>query len=211
MKVAKVPPYDVHPAVAYVQAILQNLEQHTGQDLEAWVRQVQASRAADVKARQAWLKEQGLGSTQAWFVAERSLGASAHAFDDTPAGYLELAPRYVDRQFSGKKAALRPLGDRILELARSLGPEIRICPCETILPIYRHHVIAQLKPFVSRLDLGLALGDPAKVKDPSGRLLATGGFQKKDRITHRLEVRVEADLDEVLTGFLRQAFERDQP
>jgi hypothetical protein len=65
---------------------------------------------------------------------------------------------------------------------------VKVCPCGTIVPCYRHHVFAGVKPFASRLDLGLALGDPAVVQDPTGSLKDTGGFKKKDRITHKLEI-----------------------
>ena len=203
-------PYAVHPSVAYVQAILQNLETNTGKDLDAWVALVKRSGPADGKGRRIWLKEQGLGGSQAMFVAERSLGASAHAFDDTPEGYLATAPKYVDQQYGGKKAALRPLFEALADLARALGPDVKVCPCATIVPLYRNHVFAQIRSATqARVDLGLALGDPAAVKDPNGRLIDTGGFAKKDRITHRIEVSAPQDLDADLKAWLRRAYELD--
>jgi hypothetical protein len=142
-------------------------------------------------------------------VAQRARTAPGHAFDDTPEGYLAAAPRYVEGQYGGKKAALRPIFEQIVTLARALGPDVKVCPCETIVPLFRNHVFAEVKPLVSRLDLGLALGDPARVKDPSGQLKDTGGFAKKDRITHRLELTCEADLDAALSGWLKRAYDRD--
>lgn len=203
-------PWSVHPGVAHVQTILRNLEAITGKDLDTWVALVKEQEPGDEKARRAWLKGQGLGGNQAGFVAERSMGKSAHAFDDTPEGYLAQAPHYVDAQYAGRKAPLRPLFERILDVALGLGPDIRICPCETIVPIYRNHVIAQVKPFASRLDLGLALGDPATLADSGARLIDAGGFAKRDRITVRIEVRGPEDLDEVLGAWMRQAYERDR-
>lgn len=197
--------YDVHPSVAYVQALLANLEAKSGRSLEAWVVQIQAERPADPKA---WLKAQGLGSTQAGFVVQRAGAAPGHAFDDTPEGYLAAAPSYVDNQYGGKKAALRPLFERLVGLARGLGSDVRVCPCETIVPFYRHHVFAEVKPFASRLDLGLALGDPTLVQEPGGLLKDTGGFKKKDRITHKVELVSEADLGKALP-WLARAYARD--
>lgn len=203
-------PYSVHPSVAHVQAILRNLERNSGRDLEAWITALGDADPGDEKARRAWLKDQGLGGAQALFVAERSLGGSAHAFDDTPEGYLRMAPQYVDRQYAGKKSALRPLYQALLEGALALGPEVKACPCQTVVPLFRQHVFAQIKPAtLTRIDLGLALGNPAGVHDPSGRLLDTGGFKKRDRLTHRIEVRTPADLDDVLGRWLRTAFEGD--
>lgn len=208
-KPAQVPAsYDLHPSVAYLQAILANFKGKTGRPLEEWVALAQREGPADRKARQAWLKAQGLGTNQAGLVAQRADAGPGHAFGDTPEGYLAAAPGYVDAQYGGKKAALRPLFERIAHLARGLGSDVKVCPCETIVPLYRNHVFAEVKPFASRLDLGLALGDPATVEDPSGRLKDTGGFRRKDRITHKLELTGEVDLDLAL-AWLRRAYERD--
>ena len=201
-------PYDLHPSIAYVQSVLANFKSKTGRTLEEWVALAQREGPTERKACQAWLKAQGLGTQQAAFVAQRAIAEPGHAFDDTPEGYLAAAPGYVEAQYAGKKAALRPLFDRIVSRTRALGPDVKVCPCETIVPFYRNHVFAEVKPFASRLDLGLALGDPAAVKDPSGRLKNTGGYAKKDRITHKVEVMSEADLEAALP-WLEQAYRRD--
>ncbi len=203
-------PYDLHPSVAYVQAILANLEARTGRSLEAWVDLARKASPAETKARRAWLMEQGLGTNQASLVAQRAGADPGHAFGETPEGYLAAAPGYVDAQYGGRKAALRPLFERIVSLARGLGADVKVCPCETIVPLFRHHVFAEVKPFTARLDLGLALGDPASVLDPSGRLKDTGGFTRKDRITHKLELASEADLASA-QAWLKQAYARDKP
>jgi predicted transport protein len=202
-------PYDLHPSVAYVQTVLANLRTKTGRSAEEWVKLVRSQGLAEPKAIQAWLKAQRLGGTQAGLVTQRASTAPGHAFDDTAEGYFAAAPKYVDGQYSGKKAALRPLFEQIVTLVRGLGPDVKVSPCETIVPFYRHHVFAEVKPLASRLDLGLALGEPATVKDPRGRLKDTGGFAKKDRITHRVEITAEADL-EIALPWLKRAYERDK-
>jgi hypothetical protein len=46
-------------------------------------------------------------------------------------------------------------------------------------------VIAQIKPATrTRIDLGFALGS----REAEGRLIDTGGYAKKDRITHRIPI-----------------------
>jgi len=201
-------PYDLHPSVAYIQGILANLAPKTGRDLAAWVALARKEAPVDPRDCAVWLKAQGLGATQAGLVAQRVCAAPGHAFDDTPEGYLAAAPGYVEAQYGGKRAAFRPLFERLVTLVRALGAGVKVCPCETLVPFYRQHVFAEVKPFASRLDLGLALGDPAAVKDPAGRLLDTGGFRKKDRITHKLELTGEADL-EAARPWLQRAYERD--
>jgi len=198
-------PYDLHPSVAHVQAILANFKAKTGHTLEEWVALLRREQPADPKG---WLKARGLGTNQAGFVLQRAGAAPGHAFDDTPEGYLAAAPGHVVKQYGGKKAPLRPLFEQLVALARGLGTEVKVCPCETLVPFYRKHVFAEVKPFVSRLDLGLALGDPKGVQDPSGGLKDTGGFARKDRITHKLEVTSEADL-KIALPWLKRAYEGD--
>ena len=97
-----------------------------------------------------------------------------------------------EKRFSAKKRP-RPIFDALLKLGLSIGKEAKACPCQTIVPLYRNHVFAQIKPTTrTRIDLGFALGD-MKAK---GRLIDTGGFAKKDRITHRIEITSLADIDE---------------
>ena len=108
--------------------------------------------------------------------------------------------------FSGSKAGLRPLYDKLYDLARSIGGDIKISPGKTIVSIYRNHVIAQIKASTrTRIDFGLALKDtPAK-----GGLIDTGGLAKKDRITHRIEIKLLDDVDAFVEKWLRNAYEMD--
>ena len=64
----------------------------------------------------------------------------------SPAAYLATAERYVEQMFSGPKAALRPIYNALLKAGLSMGNDTKACPCKTIVPIYRRHVIAQIKP-----------------------------------------------------------------
>ena len=124
----------------------------------------------------------------------------------SPAAYLATAEGYVEQMFSGPKAGLRPLYDALLTLGLSIGKDTKACPCKTIVPIYRRHVIAQIKPATrTRIDFGLALGN---TKTPK-RLVDTGGFKKKDRITHRIEVTSIDDIDDELKRWLKKAYEMD--
>lgn len=120
--------------------------------------------------------------------------------------YLREAPGYVAAMYAGKKAALKPLHDAILALARALGPDVKVCPARTIVPLYRKHVFARIKPStLTRIDLGFALGG----RKPTGRLIDTGGFAEKDRITHRIPITSLADLDDEVKRWLATAYELD--
>ena len=79
------------------------------------------------------------------------------------------------------------------------------CPCKTIVPIYRKHVFAQLKPTTrTRVDLALALGAGVPFTD---RLLDTGGLKKKDRLTHRIGITSVSEIDDEVVRWLRAAYE----
>ena len=82
---------------------------------------------------------------------------------------------------------------------------MKVCPCKTIIPLYRQHVFAEIKPMAGRIDLGFALGN---VKTPD-HLVDTGGFEKKDRISHRLTITKLADIDADVKKWLRYAYDLD--
>jgi len=74
------------------------------------------------------------------------------------------------------------------------------------VPLYRNHVFAQIKPAtLKRIDMGFALHD-TKAK---GRLIDTGGFAKKDRITHRIPITSIDEIDDEVQHWLQVAYDRD--
>ena len=197
--------YSVHPGVAMVQNWVATLKEKTGRSLEEWLALVKRSGPKTEKERREWLKTQhGLGTNAAGWIAERAEGKPT--VDDDPQAYLRAAEGYVEKMFSGGKAALQPVYEALLDLGFSLGPDVKACPCRTIVPLYRQHVFAQIKPSArTRIDLGLALGNTKAPK----RLIDTGGFAKKDRITHRIEIERTADIDVEVRKWLKLAYERD--
>jgi Domain of unknown function (DUF5655)/Domain of unknown function (DUF4287) len=197
--------YDVHPGVAMVAKWAADLPEQTGKSLEEWVQVVQRDGPATDKERRDWLKaKHGFGTNAAWWIAERVVKGVRWA-DGDPEAYLKAAADYVETMYAGPKAPLRPLHDRLIELGRGLGTDVRVCPCQTIVPFYRKHVFAQIKPTTrTRIDLGLSL----RGVDAAGRLLSTGGEAKGDRITHRIAVSALEDIDAFVERWLRTAFDR---
>jgi len=106
--------------------------------------------------------------------------------------------------FNGSKAALRPIYDELLQLGLKQGKDVKACPCRTIVPLYRNHVFAQIKPTTrTRIDFGFALRDTKA----SGRLIDTGGYAKKDRITHRIPITSAADINDEVKRWLKTAYD----
>jgi Domain of unknown function (DUF5655)/Domain of unknown function (DUF4287) len=197
--------YSVHPGVAMVMKWVADLKEKTGRTLEEWSALIRKEGPATVAERGRWLKEKfKIGSNTAWWLAERADGQPT--WDESPEAYLAIAPKYVDDMFSGPKTALRPIYEDLLKLGRSLGDDAKFCPCKTIVPFYRNHVFAEVKPATQkRIDFGLALGDTKA----TGKLIDTGGFKKKDRITHRIALEHIKGIDAELNKWLRVAYERD--
>jgi hypothetical protein len=197
--------YSVHPGVAMVQEWIASLPHKTGKTLEQWIALVKKSGPPTEQERREWLKkEHGFGTNGAWWIAERAEGKGAEEGD--PAAYLKAAEGYVEEMFAGGKAGLRTIYDALLQLAFSLGKDVKACPCKTIVPLYRQHVFAQIKPATrTRIDFGFALKD----QKATGRLIDTGGFAKKDRITHRIPISSVKEIDAEVKRWLKVAYDLD--
>jgi hypothetical protein len=198
--------YGVHPGVAMVQKAINDLPAKTGRSLDQWLSFIKKSGPKTEKERREWLKtEHGLGTNYAWWLAERAEGKGKEDWGD-PEAYLQAAEGYVEKMFAGPKEALRPIYDALLKIGLGLGKDVKACPCQTIVPLYRKHVFAQIKPTTqTRIDLGFALKDLRA----SGRLIDTGGFAKKDRITHRIPISSLKDIDYEVKRWLKAAYELD--
>jgi len=199
--------YSVHPGIAMIQKWIGELKAKTGRSLDEWLRHIKADGPATEKDCRDWLTTAyQLGANTAGWLADKALASGKQSADDTPEGYLALAPLYVEQMYDGPKSLLRPIHDKLISLARELGDDVRICPCKTMVPLYRRHVFAQIKPATSkRIELGFALGE-----EPfTSRLRATGGRAKKDRITHSVALTSPGDIDLQIKRWLKEAYQRD--
>jgi hypothetical protein len=191
--------YTMHPGFAMEEAGIRLLKERTGRTLEEWVGIVKKTGPGTEKERIAWLKEaHGITTNYALWIAKRvDGGGSAEAYDPDA---------MVEAMFAGKKAGLRPIYDEMLRLGFELGKDVRVCPSKTMVPFYRKHVFAQVKPAAAtRVDVGFAFGE----MKPAGRLISTGGFEKGDRITHRIPVAAAGEIDTEVKKWLKRAYEAD--
>ena len=197
--------YGVHPGVLMVQKWVADLKDKTGKSLDEWMKHINTEGPKTEIERRDWLKAtHGLGTNSAWWLAERSVGKGGD--EDSPERYLRAAEKYVAEMFAGKKAPLKPIFDELLQLGLGIGKDVKACPCKTIVPLYRNHVFAQINPAtLKRIDMGFALKD-TKAK---GRLIDTGGFAKKDRITHRIPIASVDEIDDEVKHWFKIAYEMD--
>ena len=200
--------FDVHPGVAMIQKWVAELPEKSGKTLEEWAALLKEQQFPTLAVRRAWLKDtHGFGGNQAWWIAEYAEGQST--WDADPESYLRSADEYVAAMFTGPKAGLKPIFDKLVELGRSLGSDVKICPCKTIVPFYRNRVFAEVKPSTrTRIDFSLALPkDGAAV----GRLRRNERkIAQKDRLTHTFAIARLSDIDAEVTEWLNTAYERDE-
>ena len=199
--------YDVHPGVAMMQKWMAELREKTGRSMEEWIALIKKEGPDDEKGRREWLRARHkLGTNTAWWLAERAAGKGGE--HDDPESYLRNAVRHVEEQYAGPKERLRPIYDELVKLGKAMGADVKACPCKTIVPLYRKHVFAQIKPTTNtRIDLGFALAH-YKAKVPK-RLIGTGGLTKKDRITHRIELETVEEIDWDVKKWLKTAYDLD--
>jgi len=195
--------YSVHPSLQYLNNVMANMKAKTGRSVDEWVAFIKKSGPKTEIERRDWLKkEHKLGTNYSWWLAERSVGKNLDEGD--PDAYLRDAERYVEEMYAGKKAALKPIFDRLLELGLSIGDDVKACPCQTMVPLYRENVFMQIKPTTNtRIDLGLFL----RGAQPPKSVIPTGGEEKGDRITHRIPIETVEQINGDVTKWMKKAYE----
>lgn len=179
-------------------AVTRSMRERTGRTVEEWVALVQASGvdALDQNAVRRWLKaEHGLPQNSQWAIAD----AAARAEGWQPPS-LE---QYIDAQYAGKKAALRPLFDRLRAILASLGEDVRMEGRGSYTPFVRKRQFAAVAPATAtRLDVGLRYTDA-----PSSPLLTPA--DSPGQATHRLSLTSPAQITGEVERLLRLAYEQN--
>jgi predicted transport protein len=179
-------------------AVSASLAVRTGRALAEWVGLVQASGIdpVDRNAVRRWLRaEHGVPQNSQWAIAD----AAARA-----AGWTEPSlEQYVDSQYRGAKAGLRPVYDALAAAILSLGEDVMAEGRGTYVPFTRGRQFAAVAAAArDRVDLGLRLPSPPA----SARLVPAGA---PGQATHKVSLRSVADVDGELIGLLRAAYEQN--
>jgi hypothetical protein len=196
-KAAKKSKYSPHPMLAREKEFEAKLEAATGKSLAHWIGVAKKTGEKKQMALMSRLSnEHPLTRHQAmWVASYASSGQDPLSYDDPET--------YVDGLYSGDRAKLRPLHEKIVDAALAAGGEAIVTSCKTMVPVYRKHVFAQMRPLEDGVELSLALGDvPAK-----GRLEKARHVMPGDRLAHRVVVRSEKEIDAELHGWLSTAYE----
>lgn len=136
-------------------AAVANLKERTGRSLEEWVQVVLESGIdpRDLKAVRRWLKdEHGAKVNTRWHVADAAAKAAGWKRPSVEA--------FIDQQFAGSKAGMRPLFDRLRAVIEDLGDDVAVQGRGGYTPFVRARQFVAVATTRSRLDVGLRYTTP---------------------------------------------------
>lgn len=179
-------------------AVTETMKERTGRTLDEWVAVVAASGLdpLDQNAVRTWLKtEHGVKQNSQWAIAD----AAARAAGWVPPSVEE----YIDSQYTGAKAALRPIFDTLRPILEGLGSDVSVEGRSTYTPFVRNRQFAAIAAATkTRVDLGLRFTDDPK----SDVLVASKG---PGQATHKVELTSVADVTREVQRLARLAYEQN--
>jgi len=179
-------------------AVSESLAARTGRSLEQWLVLVRSSGVdpLDQTAVRNWLRrEHGVPQNSQWAIAD----AAARQ-----AGWVRpTVSEYIDRQYAGAKAALRPIYDALAAAIGELGDDVTAEGRGSYVPFVRGRQFAAIAAATrDRVDLGLRFTDPPA----SARLQPGGG---PGQATHKVSLRDADEVDAEVVGLVRVAYEQN--
>lgn len=171
---------------------LANIEAATGTTVAEWTARARAAGKAAHGEILGWLKaEHGLTHGNA--------NALAHAVRRAEAGGPAAPDDLLSAQYSGGKAALRPVHDVVVALARGLGDDVQVVVQKTGVSLRRRRQFALVEvPSAKRVRLGLNL----KGAEPTERVRAATGM-----CTHSVDLPAVDDVDDEVRTWLARAYD----
>jgi hypothetical protein len=179
-------------------AVTASLVARTGRSLDEWLELVGASGIdpLDQNAVRRWLRtEHGVPQNSQWAIAD----AAARA-----AGWERPSvEEYVDSQYRGAKADLRPIYDAVAGAIASLGDDVTVEGRGGYTPFVRGRQFAAVAAAArDRVDLGLRFTDPPT----AARLQPANG---PGQATHKIALRSVAEVDDEVRHLLRVAYDQN--
>jgi hypothetical protein len=161
---------------------------------------VKASGIADWKEAKQWLKDNyGLTTMYAYMVAGAALAEHADYSDES--GLL-------DALYGGPRAVLRPIHDKLWELAQGLGPDVQLVVCKTYCSFRAATQFAVVKPTTQTgVDLGLALPPDTPY---TNRLVEAKNLGGGERNRHRIRLGSAREIDAEVKRWLKAAYAWDR-
>ena len=178
-------------------SVTDSMKERTGKTLEEWVAAVQSAGidALDQKAVRNWLKVQGVLQNTQWAIAD----AAARA-----AGWERPSVEgYIDSQYVGEKAPLRPIFDALREIIEELGEDVTVEGRGGYTPFVRKRQFAAVQASTkTRVDLGLRFKQL-----PDSALLSTSSLP--GQATHKLGLTSVEQITDEVRELIRLAYEQN--
>lgn len=179
-------------------AITESMKTRTGRTLEEWVEVVNSSGIdpLDQNAVRRWLKtKHGVLQNSQWAIADAAACA---------AGWQEpTVEEYIDQQYTGARAALRPIFDRVREIMEGFGEDVRIEGRATYTPFVRRRQFAAVAAATqSRVDVGLRYTEV-----PESAVLAVASAP--GQATHKVSFTSVEQINEEVEHLLRAAYDQN--
>lgn len=175
-----------------------SLKERTGRTLEEWVVLVRKSGIdpMDQKAVRRWLKtEHGVLQNSQWAIADAAARDAGWTRPDVE--------EYIDRQYEGAKAGLRPIFDRLRAVIEEFGDDVSVEGRGTCTPFVRRRQFAAVAAATkTRLDVGLRFTDPPK--SPLLKPASAPG-----QATHKLSLTSPKEITAKIERLLRTAYEQN--
>ena len=178
-------------------SVTDSMKERTGKTLEEWVAAVQATKIDPLnqKAVRNWLKDKGVLQNSQWAIAD----AAARA-----AGWERPSVEgYINSQYQGEKAALRPIFDALREIIEGLGEDVTAEGRGGYTPFVRKRQFAAVQASTkTRVDLGLRFRQA-----PDSALLSTTSLPGQS--THKLGLSSVDDITDEVADLIRVAYEQN--
>ncbi|HVT02043.1 MAG TPA: DUF5655 domain-containing protein [Thermoanaerobaculia bacterium] len=179
-------------------AILRNLQQNTGRDLDEWKQIIRSRNTNDRRELVSWLKrDHGLGQVTAGYLA----GEAA-----APPGRVDPTDEdLIAAQYEGVRMQLRGILDEVTRQATRLGEDVVVYATKNYVSFRRVRQFAVVKPAGSTgVDLCLVLPTAH-----AGHRLHAATSRPNDRITHTVSLTSAGDVDTEVVDWIRTAYDQD--
>jgi hypothetical protein len=181
-----------------VETQMANIQKKTGKTLAELTALIQASGLKKHgEIRQMLIQELGLGYGDANSLVHYALQSDGERQAEAQG---MTTGDVIDDLYSGPKAALRPIHDRLMAAIESFGP-FEVAPKKGYVSLRRKRQFAMLGPATkTRVEVGLNV----KGLEPAARILAQPAGSM---CNYKVNLTTPEEVDDALIGWIRQAYD----